>query len=624
MKIYIIVILLAFGCVYNTFSQKDSLKIILKEVTIVADKSFKENSKGYKVISLTDSILTKNIESFSGLIRFNAPIYIREFGAGGTSSASFRGTSSSNTAVVWNGININSVNNGQTGFNSLTVSLFDNIDVRSGGGSIEYGSGAVGGTVHLNDALTFKNTPIVTNQFITSVGSYSTYNNLYKLKYSGEKLALKIGASYNQSENDYPLLGTNFRNTNGEYSNIGLNGGFSYKLSEYSELNLFTTSYLGERFFSGELPNPSSANDKYQDINNRTLITYHHKKGQVTNEVKAAFLTEEYRFFDDKTLASFNFGKSKRYIGNYKFKYRFANINASASSLSEYESVFGKTDQIKERNRRQFSQSLIFSHQVNNLLFYDVKLRKDFNSDYTVPLTYALGIKVTPFSLISFRANTSKNYRVPTYNDLFWPGQGNLNLRPETALQAELGVVYTKNRLKIDVAGFYIDARDKIVWTPNGDPLRPGIWTPVNFSKAINKGIEVLLQYKYSIGKHIIDFNSNYSYTSAKNAATNTFLIFVPKHLLNASLGYSYKKVSAFYQHLYTGKTYTTESNSEESIVPSFIVGNLGGDYILLKNQQKQLSIGFKINNIFNQLYFTQPRRPLQNRNYNFNINYKF
>ncbi len=33
----------------------------------------------------------------------------------------------------------------------MTVSLFDAVAIRSGGGSIEYGSGSVGGTIHLND-----------------------------------------------------------------------------------------------------------------------------------------------------------------------------------------------------------------------------------------------------------------------------------------------------------------------------------------------------------------------------------------------------------------------------------------------------------------------------------------
>ncbi|QTD37848.1 TonB-dependent receptor [Polaribacter batillariae] len=620
----IIFFILLFGIASHLTAQNDSLRTVLKEVIVVADKTLKKNSKGYKIITLNDSVLVKNTESFTTLLRFNSPIYLREYGAGGTSSASFRGTSASNTAVVWNGININSINNGQTGFNSLTVSLFDVINIRSGGGSIEYGSGAIGGTVHLNDELSFKNKQTIDNQFVSSFGSYNTSNNLYKFNLSSQKLAVKLGISYNKSNNDYPLLKTDFKNSNGAYKNISFNTGLSYKLSSFSELNFYSTSYLGDRLFSGELPNPTSANEKYKDFNNRNLLVYNHQKGSFTNEVKIAFLTQEYHYYGDKNTDKFNFGKSNRYLINYQFGYKIPKINATINSFSEYESVFGKTDQINTKNRRQFSQSLIYNQNINNIFFFDTKIRKDFNSDFDVPFSYAMGIKVNAFKNISFRANGSKNYRVPTYNDLYWPGQGNPNLKPETALQSEFGVVFNTKNLSIDISGFYISAKDKIVWTPNGDPNRPGIWTPINLSKTMNKGIEFTLSYQKNFNKHFVNTTVNYSYTDAKNTETNNFLTFVPKHLLNGSLGYSYKRFSAFYQQLFTSKTFTTESNSNDFIIPSFFVSNLGADYMVLKTEKQQIFIGLKVNNLFNELYFTQPRRPMPNRNFNFNINYKF
>ena len=59
---------------------------------------------------------------------------------------------------------------------------------------------------------------------------------------------------------------------------------------------------------------------------------------------------------------------------------------------------------------------------------------------------------------IFLRANASKNYRVPTYNDLYWPGQGNINLIPETAVQSEFAVTYKKNKISADLGVFYISA----------------------------------------------------------------------------------------------------------------------------------------------------------------------
>jgi len=608
---------------FTTIAQNDSLRTVLKEIVVVADKKI-ENSKGYKIQILNDSIITKNTESFTSLLRFNTLIYLKEYGAGGTSTASFRGTSSSNTAVVWNGININSINNGQTGFNSLTVSLFDAIDVRSGGGSIEYGSGAIGGTVHLNDQLLYNPNKVIENQFVGSIGSFGTYNSLYKFKLSTEKLALKLGLSYNESDNDYKLLGTDYKNFNGAYNNFNMSVGLAYQFNDKSQLKFYSTSYVGKRLFSGELPNPTGANDKYKDFNNRNLLVYNYDSNKINHVLKLAFLTQEYQFFDNKLSDEFNFGKSKRYLINYDVAYKFSSINAKLTSYSEYESVFGKTDQITEKNRRQFSQSFIYNQNILNTVFFDLKVRKDFNSDYDVPNSYSLGMNAKMDTNISLRANASKNYRVPTYNDLYWPGQGNINLIPETAVQGEFGVTYKKKKFSADLGVFYISAKDKIVWTPNGDSSRPGVWTPINLANAVNKGLELSISYAKNYNNHFVDFSANYSYTEAKDKDTEKFLIFVPKHLFNGSIGYAHKRFSFFYQQLFTGEIYTTESNSNDFMLPSFFVGNFGGDFRITKNLKKEMTIGFKINNVFNKNYVTQPRRPMPNRNFNLNINYKF
>jgi iron complex outermembrane receptor protein len=613
------------GIVTNTIcSQNDSIRTILKEVVVVADKRIVENSTGYKVRTLNDSILLKNTESFTALLRFNAPIYFKEYGAGGTSTASFRGTSASNTAVIWNGININSINNGQTGFNAFTVSLFDQIDIRSGGGSIEYGSGAIGGTVHLSDALVYRSKKTIQNQFVVSVGSFNTYNSLYKFNVSTEKISLKIGFSYTESENDYKLLGTAFKNFNGAYHNANITLALGYKTSLFSQLKLYSTHDNGTRLFSGELPNPTAANDKYKNINHRNLLVYTHDKDKFSQELKFGFLTQEYQYFENKDSNNFNFGVTKRYLSNYSITYQFPESHATITSYSEYESIFGKTDEIQEKNRRQFSQAIIYHQNLYNAFFFDLKVRKDFNSDYKVPVSFALGIKSKKVCHLSFRANGSKNYRVPTYNDLYWPGQGNLNLIPETALQGELGVVYKNNNINIDISVFYIDATNKIVWTPNGDVERPGIWTPMNLSNTENKGIELAFDYTKEIGRHTIAGHMNYMHTAAINKQTANFLIFVPKHLFNSNFAYSYKQFGLFYQQLFTGEVFTTESNSKDFIIARFFVANIGGDYKIIQNKKQQLSIGFKVNNVFNENYVTQPRRPMPNRNFNLNINYKF
>lgn len=615
------IILFCFLATLRSYAQKDSIVNPLEEVLVIADKNLKENSIGYKKQILNDSVIVNNPESFTSLIRYNSPIFLREYGSGGTSSARFRGTSSSNTAVIWNGININSINNGQTGFNSLTVNLIDNIVVRSGGGSIKYGTGASGGTIHLNTDLKFGN--FVKNQFITSIGSFGTYRNLYRLAKSTKKTAINVGVSHNISDNDYKWLGTQYKNTNGAYENLNINLNLAFKLSEFSKLSVYFTKFNGERQFSGELPNPRTAREKYQDLNHRTLSVFEYSKNEFSHILKAAYLIQEYRYFADKSYDDYDFGKSVRSIYNYDFTFKISS-NSKIEAFTEYENTTGYTNEIEAKHRNEFSQSFIFAQNINSIFSYNIKVRKSFNSVYNIPLLAAFGASYRLNKNFKLRGNASKNFRAPTINDLYWPGQGNPSLKPETSKQFDIGISYKANSLEIGFDYFQIESQDNIVWTPNGNPERPGVWVPINLNETMNKGIEFVMNLEKSFNNQYFSLKTNYSFINAIDKSTNKLLIFTPKHLLNLNSSYRYKKWSAAYQFLFNGKTFTSEDNLDSHSLPGFNISNINIVYTFLKNSKKTLSTSLKINNLFNKKYIISPRRIMPNRNFNININYKF
>ena len=93
------------------------------------------------------------------------------------SSPSFRGTTAQQTAVLWNGVNINSQLTGQTDFNTILSSNFNSISLKYGGGSVLYGTSAIGGSVHLNSG--FSNEPGKHHFFQSGYGSFNTYEVSY-------------------------------------------------------------------------------------------------------------------------------------------------------------------------------------------------------------------------------------------------------------------------------------------------------------------------------------------------------------------------------------------------------------------------------------------------------------
>ena len=75
---------------------------------------------------------------------------------------------------------------------------------------------------------------------------------------------------------------------------------------------------------------------------------------------------------------------------------------------------------------------------------------------------------------------------------------------------------------------------------------------------------------------------------------------------------------------MFNGKVFTSEDNIDILSLPSYDISNIGVDYHIVKSKNKNLSLGLKINNLYNEIYVVLPRRPMPNRNFNIHINYKF
>ncbi|MFT5755105.1 MAG: vitamin B12 transporter, partial [Flavobacterium sp.] len=293
------------------WAQQDSI-FRLREV-VLTDTQLKNFSDTQNTTKLNDSVIQKNQASLTSLLRFNSVIYFKENGNGMVSSPSFRGTTAQQTAVIWNGININSQLNGQTDFNTLITRDFNSITVRAGGGSVIYGSGAVGGTIHLNNDVSFKEK--FDNQLRLNYGSFSTFGSNYTLDVATDKISVNASISHNQSKNDYEYIGYDKKNENGQYENTSFNSHFGYRINRNNEIKFFSYLFDGSRNFSGTIASPSKSN--YLDFNTRNLLEWTNYSGLFTSKTKVAYLTEEYKYFENKALENFTTGNANTFIAKY-------------------------------------------------------------------------------------------------------------------------------------------------------------------------------------------------------------------------------------------------------------------------------------------------------------------
>ncbi len=596
-------------------TQKDS--VLTLETVVLSDVKLLKNTYGFKTTKLKDSVLENDSKSFTDVLRFNSNIYFKENGYGMVASPSFRGTNASQTAVIWNGISINSQLNGQTDFNLINTNNFDQIVIKNGGGSVQYGSGAIGGSIHLNNTLDFSSH--FEHQVRLNYGSFNTQKASYTTNYGNSKFAANFGFQYVTSDNDYKYLDTDDVNENGAFNNLNFNLNLGYFISDHSIIKLFHQSFIGERELSGTLNTISRS--KYLDENFRSMLEWTTIGSTITSKVKLAHLQELFKFYQNKTADNYSFGKVNTYLIKHILDYNVSN-KLALKSILDYNYFEADGSSFGSPNRNVFSTTAIATYKPNAKSAIGLNIRQDVTSGFKSPLLFSVDGSYRFNTNYKVLLNASKNFRVPTFNDLFWQPGGNPNLKPETSYQVDLGHQISYKWVTLDFNTYYIKNENLIQWKPSNS----GFWSPINIDQTHSYGAEVGLTATKSLGKHQFKFTGNYSYTISENTQTKKQLIYVPKHKATLNLAYNYKRLSFYYQHLYNDMVFTTSDNLTGPFysLPDYDLANTGINYQLIKNKSHDLKIGLDINNVFNVKYNNVAFRPMPNQNYNIQIHYKF
>ncbi len=577
--------------------------IPLNEV-IVSDNQLKNFSSSQSILKLNDSIISKNQSSLTSLLNYNTVIYFKENGLGMVSSPSFRGTTAQQTAVVWNGININSQLLGQTDFNTISTRGYNSIDVKAGGGSVVYGSGAIGGTIHLNNDLKFANT--FKNNLEIYYGDFNTLSAVYGITAATNKWSINASFTRNSSDNDFKFIGQDDRNKNGQFYNNNLSTAIGYKLDPKNSIKFYSEIYDGERHFS--LTSPYAVRTKYQDFNTRNLLAWTSSIGKSISNLKLAYITEHYNYFEDVETQGYTSGGVKSFIAKYDFVYEIAS-KISLNTILDYNKSNGLGSGIGSESRQIGGVSILLKQSLSEKWNYELSARKEISDVYKSPVLFSVGSSIDFSKFYQLKFNVSRNYRTPTFNDLYWKGSGNPNLKPENSYQLEVGNQFRYKDFRLTTTVYTSKIDDMIRWLPTNT----GNWAPTNTDKVSIYGAEALLGWKKNFNKHFFDFNGTYSYTVSLDDKNDKQLFYVPYHKLTASTSYSYKRFNAYYQFMFIGEVFTTSDNDPKNILSDYNISNFGMDYNFSRNNI--CKVGYKVANLWNEKYESLPSRFMPGRN---------
>ncbi|RZJ34181.1 MAG: TonB-dependent receptor [Flavobacterium sp.] len=601
-----ILLLFLFFC-QVAFSQRDSIET-LQEV-VISDVKLRQFSGTHQVIAIADSVLWAGPRSLTEILQQNSVVHFRENGYGMVSSPGFRGTNAQQTAVIWNGINVNSQFTGLVDFNTISGAEFNSVAVRPGGGSVLYGSSAIGGSVHLSSESKFQSG--FNNRILIRYGNFNTSEFSYATDYSDEKISIGAAVNRNSSDNDYRLPNGEL-NQNGHFENMSVDASAAVRLDDRMTIRYMSRYFSADRNFS--LINPTDTKNRYRDLNNWNLLELSNTGKRIENRLKVAYLQEEFQFFENADEPEHRSGIAKNTIISDEILYKASSDFTLAFSPS-YSATHGQGDDTGDHFREIVSLAMDVRHQVTKKLFYEAGIRKEITSNYKSPLLFSIGASFKPFSFYELKSNFSKNFRVPTFNDLYWYEGGNENLQPETALQAELTNDFKFKNFNFSLTGYYIRLRNMIQWLPGTSTA----WNPQNINEVESYGAEILASAKRKWGKSDFALTGTYAYTVSTNQKTGKQLIYVPYHKVTIAADFQRRFFFLHAQLLFNGEMFTrTDNNARYNLEPYKVI-DLNGGYFMDKRKKIQTGIG--IRNLFDEQYMAMIGRPFPGRNFNIFIN---
>jgi iron complex outermembrane receptor protein len=575
------------------------------DTVILVDRQIKRFSTGQNIIKLNDSILKATPGLLTDLLALNTSLFLKQNGYGMVSSPTFRGTTAQQTAVIWNGFNVNSQFTGQADFNTFQIDGFDQVDVRAGGGSVIYGTGAIGGSIHLQNELNFNEG---LEAFASArVGSFDTYQNVVKASFSDGKMSFNFSLSRLSSENDYPIEKFNRDNTNGQFEHYTSNAGISFRVSDKQKINYQGMYYTGNRNFS--LLFPTDPNSGYENEDHRHLIEWEIESGDFIHLAQGVYFNESFDYFANLDRPEPSGSTAETY--NARYTAFFEKGGWTASGVLDYNFTTAAGDNLIEARRNIGSASFLGKYKYRKLAA-EISLRQEVSDVYDNPFLFSSGLNFKAADYVTLKASGSRNYRIPTFNDLFWFGAGNPDLLPEYSYQIEGTTIFSipKTDHSLRITGYYNDIQNLIQWTPNSS----AIWRPQNVSEVRTYGMEV--QYKGGFKFAGIDFDlgSQYAYTISEDQLSDTFLTYVPKHKIIGQVSATWKNLNINTVNTYLGEVFTQSDNDPDEVLDDYILTQVGVNYTFPKFHD--LSLGIQVRNLADIAYQTVENRPMPGRHF--------
>ena len=577
----------------------------LQAVTIVADRGV--------VVSRTDTVQIKHSISFSDAFSSVPGIFVSDNGgSAGLKTVNLRGLGSPHAAIYLDGVRVGNVQSGQTDL-----------------GMLDFGN--CGATVidYAQNSISFNTAkPVIAGRNVGGsakfrVGSFGTYEPSGRLDFKlSDDVCLSATASGVISEGDFPLPdGTARTNNDIRQLRAGLDFWGLMDGGDWHAKGYFNGSKRGT---PGSLDWPSTdrQNDRnafIQGVVRRQFSPLYH----LSASAKVSY--------DDLSYLS--------EWGDNRYKQTEAQINSSHkfSICNWFDAFFSADFQWDGLNSDLYGSSRSSVFATVSAAFHPDRFKADIALEYAGVFdrdgqkrhifSPSADLRWNVFKGFDLLAFARRAYRTPTFNELYYPGFGNPDLKAEDATLTDIGVEYSRalgNHLRFQTKadGFFNYLKDKIVSAPT--EADPNIWLPYNIGMVKMYGTDARTELSYTKGDWTASFSARYSYQSAIDKTPDSYsygrqIPFISKHTLSLGADVSYRGWFAALNWNWRGERYDSVGRMPDY---STLDLNAGKDFKLPKDLI--LGIKFIARNLTDCRYELAGGYPMPGRAFYGEIDFKF
>ena len=613
--------LLLFGTAGMAQAPVDTLE--LREVEVQATR-LTEHAAGTKVQRFDSAAMHRHhTADLATLLALESPVFIKSYGPGSLATTTLRGGSANHTAVVWNGINLNNPMHGQLDLSLLPVAMLDEVALQYGGSSALWGSGAVGGAIHLNSVPRFGSGLQV--QGGLHAGSFGQYGQDLRVAMGTARSHTRVGIQHATALNNFrfheptPAGFQERTRSNAAVKRHGIIAEQYFKPSLAQQLG-FRYWYQGAD--RGIPPTLLQAEGTARQVDgaHRMMADWQGSKGRWTGHVRSAWCHEELDWHASREEAP-ALSRSGLWVTEVEAVHRSA-PGRSLTLGANHTLAWAQSDGLPERVQqpRQAAFGMYRLRSRNGRILGSAALRQEWLDGRPVPTTGSVGVEQRLFRWASLKAHAARVYRIPTLNDMFWRPGGNPDLLPEqgytTDLGAMLGHVHGDVELRAEVTAFHRLMDHWIIWLPGAN-----FWSPRNllqvWSRGLESDVEVRWQHsglRYSVGaitSHVVSTNQRAS--GPNDRSVDKQLIYVPMYSGNLRFTVAHARGSLTVAGTYTGYRYTSTDNL--SFLPPFWLMNAAASYQMYHRDRWRMEVFVQGHNLLNTTYEVMQSRPMPLRN---------